>query len=101
VSAKVKAMTSPCGPIKASTTKIRYTVNPSIGFQATERRFAPDCPKRRLQPPTVYTMWVGWLWNSDMTNVLIYWRDYQKNAAGQFAAWHSNSHVLGLLRIHP
>jgi hypothetical protein len=32
-----------------------------------------------------------------MTNVLIYWRDYRKNAAGQYAGWHSNSHLLGKL----
>ena len=33
-----------------------------------------------------------------MTNVLIYWRDYRKNAAGQYAGWHSNSQLLGRLR---
>jgi hypothetical protein len=32
-----------------------------------------------------------------MTDVLIYWRDYRKNAAGQFAGWHSNSQLLGKL----
>ncbi len=30
--------------------------------------------------------------------MLIYWRDYQKNAAGQFTGWHSNSHALGKLQ---
>jgi len=40
VSAKVKAMASPCGPTKASTIRIRHTANPSIGFRATGRRFA-------------------------------------------------------------
>jgi len=33
-----------------------------------------------------------------MTDVLIYWRDYQKNLAGQYAGWHSNSHLLGKLQ---
>ncbi len=33
-----------------------------------------------------------------MTDVLIYWRDYRKNAAGQYAGWHSNSHALGKLQ---
>jgi hypothetical protein len=32
-----------------------------------------------------------------MTDVLIYWRDYRKNAAGQYAGWHSNSQLLGKL----
>ncbi len=33
-----------------------------------------------------------------MTDVLIYWRDYQKNAAAHFAGWHSNSRLLGNLQ---
>ena len=32
-----------------------------------------------------------------MTNVLIYWRDYCKNAEGQVTAWHSNAKLLGEL----
>ena len=32
-----------------------------------------------------------------MTDVLIYWRDYRKNATGQYAGWHSNSQLLGKL----
>ena len=32
-----------------------------------------------------------------MTDVLIYWRDYRKNATGQYAGWHSNSPLLGKL----
>ena len=32
-----------------------------------------------------------------MTNVLIYWRDYRKNAEGQVTAWHSNAKLLGEL----
>ena len=32
-----------------------------------------------------------------MTDVLIYWRDYRKNAAGQYAGWHSNAQLLGKL----
>jgi len=32
-----------------------------------------------------------------MTDVLIYWRDYRKNAAGQYAGWHSNSQLLSKL----
>ena len=32
-----------------------------------------------------------------MTDVLIYWRDYRKNAAGQYAGWHSNAHLLSKL----
>jgi hypothetical protein len=32
-----------------------------------------------------------------MTNILIYWRDYRKNGAGQYAGWHSNSQLLGKL----
>ena len=33
-----------------------------------------------------------------MTDVLIYWRDYQKNAAQDYAGWHSNSQLLGKLQ---
>ena len=33
-----------------------------------------------------------------MTDVLVYWRDYQKNAVGNHAGWHSNSSLLGRLR---
>jgi len=33
-----------------------------------------------------------------MIDVLIYWRDYQKNAGGMRAGWHSNSSLLGRLR---
>lgn len=32
-----------------------------------------------------------------MTDVLIYWRDYRKNAEGQITAWHSNAKLLGEL----
>jgi len=32
-----------------------------------------------------------------MTNVLIYWRDYRKNATQPVAGWHSNSQLLGKL----
>jgi hypothetical protein len=32
-----------------------------------------------------------------MTDVLIYWRDYRKNTAGQYTGWHSKSQVLGKL----
>ena len=32
-----------------------------------------------------------------MTDVLIYWRDYRKNAGGQVTAWHSNAKLLGEL----
>jgi hypothetical protein len=32
-----------------------------------------------------------------MTDVLIYWRDYRKNATSHFAAWHSNSQLFGRL----
>ena len=32
-----------------------------------------------------------------MTDVLIYWRDYKKNATGRYAGWHSNSQLLGKL----
>jgi hypothetical protein len=32
-----------------------------------------------------------------MADVLIYWRDYRKNATGQYAGWHSNSQLLGKL----
>jgi hypothetical protein len=32
-----------------------------------------------------------------MTDVLIYWRDYRKNAEGQIMAWHSNAKLLGEL----
>jgi hypothetical protein len=32
-----------------------------------------------------------------VTDVLIYWRDYRKNAAAQYAGWHSNSQLLGKL----
>lgn len=32
-----------------------------------------------------------------MTDVLIYWRDYRKNATGQYAGWHSNAQLLGKL----
>ncbi len=33
-----------------------------------------------------------------MTDVLIYWRDYRKNKAGDYAGWHSKSGVLGKLQ---
>jgi hypothetical protein len=33
-----------------------------------------------------------------MTDVVIYWRDYQKNLAGQHVGWHSNSQLLGKLQ---
>lgn len=32
-----------------------------------------------------------------MSNVLIYWRDYRKNAEGPIPAWHSNAKLLGEL----
>lgn len=32
-----------------------------------------------------------------MTDVLIYWRDFRKNAEGQITAWHSNAKLLGEL----
>jgi len=32
-----------------------------------------------------------------MADVLIYWRDYRKNAAGPVLGWHSNSQLLGKL----
>jgi hypothetical protein len=32
-----------------------------------------------------------------MTDVLIYWRDYRKNAEGPIPAWHSNAKLLGEL----
>lgn len=32
-----------------------------------------------------------------MTDVLIYWRDYRQNVAGDYAGWHSNSRLLGKL----
>ena len=32
-----------------------------------------------------------------MNDVLVYWRDYRKNATGQYAGWHSNSHLLSKL----
>jgi hypothetical protein len=34
-----------------------------------------------------------------MADVLIYWRDYRKNATGQYAGWHSNSQLLGRLLL--
>jgi hypothetical protein len=34
-----------------------------------------------------------------MTDVLIYWRDYRKNASGPVAGWHSNSQLLA--KLHP
>ena len=33
-----------------------------------------------------------------MTDVLVYWRDYRKNAEGPITAWHSNSPMLGDLQ---
>jgi hypothetical protein len=33
-----------------------------------------------------------------MTNLLVYWRDYRKNAAGEYTGWHSNSLVIGKLQ---
>lgn len=33
-----------------------------------------------------------------MADVLIYWRDYRKNAEGPVAAWHSNARLLGELQ---
>jgi hypothetical protein len=33
-----------------------------------------------------------------MVDVLIYWRDYRKNAEGPIPAWHSNSQMLGDLQ---
>jgi hypothetical protein len=33
-----------------------------------------------------------------MTDVLIYWRDYRKNTAGDYAGWHSKARVLGKLQ---
>jgi hypothetical protein len=32
-----------------------------------------------------------------MADVLIYWRDYKRNATGRYADWHSNSQLLGKL----
>jgi hypothetical protein len=32
-----------------------------------------------------------------MTDVLLYWRDYRKNAEGQVTAWHSNAKLLAEL----
>jgi len=32
-----------------------------------------------------------------MADVLIYWRDYRKNAEGAITAWHSNAKLLGAL----
>ncbi len=34
-----------------------------------------------------------------MTDVLVYWRDYRKNATGPVAGWHSNSQLLA--KLHP
>jgi hypothetical protein len=32
-----------------------------------------------------------------MADVLVYWRDYRKNAEGPITAWHSNAQLLGEL----
>src|SRR5208283_1837680 len=34
-----------------------------------------------------------------MTDVLLYWRDYRKNAETPISAWHSNAQLLG--ELHP
>lgn len=41
-------------------------------------------------------MWIGWF--LDMTDVLLYWRDYRKNAEAGVSAWHSNAKLLGQLQ---